>query len=399
MTENQFTSIDTEYELVRFTGRPLGDEHIKSVFLAESPPFALSADGTERRPISAELAELIRVRRHERLDDDQFDKDVKRERLYRRVVRHVNAEEFAEAIGERPKRTIDEIIQLPAPEPVMEKVLGKDANLLGGDSGMGKSLLARDWALSVATGMPWMGHRVPEPRSVLFVISEGSHDLADRWMASPLWGEAREPICILDAAVNLCNADDVDWLLKEYEAERPGLVVFDVVYGMGMADDTGSRDVGPVFASMKRISREWDAATLAIGHPKHHRKDVPAERRFRGSSMWRQLAVADWFIGDGRLTCEKSKLANHTDPDLNLAYEPAYPHLRYLDSSEVVVRTAQSEGQRRYLAIQADFDAMPRDTDRARERRIAPWFAQTSQSTLLRAIRKERMRREAEDAK
>ena len=100
--------------------------------------------------------------------------------------------------------------------------------------------------------------------------------------------------------MNLTSRDDVAWLLREYDAERPGLVVFDVIYGMGMADDSGVKDVGPVIGALKRIAAAWHAATLAIGHPGHN-----GARRFRGSSMWQQLAMTDWHMSDGLLTCQE----------------------------------------------------------------------------------------------
>jgi hypothetical protein len=119
-------------------------------------------------------------------------------------------------------------------------------------------------------------------------------------MAHPLWAAACERLLGLDEPVSLMSAADVGGLLDEYSDERPGLAVFDVIYAMGMADDNGIKDVAPVITSLKRISAEWGCATLALGHPGHN-----GERRFRGSSMWRQLAANEWNLADGELSCEK----------------------------------------------------------------------------------------------
>lgn len=226
--------------------------------------------------------------------------------------------------GARVKRTAREFASVPQASPVIDRVLAAEVNLLVGPEGAGKSLLARDWALHVASGHAWRGYEVTEPRSVLYVASEGLHDFKDRWCTQPLWDHAADRIFVLEA-VNLLASTDVDWLLSEYADERPGLIVFDVVYGMGMSDDNGMKDVLPVLNSLKRISAEWGAATLALCHPRHGEKGASPPRRARGSSQWRQLAYCDWFMGEGRLTCEKSKLTRREDLGVN--YQCQYPEI------------------------------------------------------------------------
>ena len=133
---------------------------------------------------------------------------------------------------------------------------------------------------------------------------------------------------------------------------KPGLVVFDVIYGMGMADDTGTGDVMPVLAALKRISAEFGAATLAIGHSGHN-----GERRFRGSSVWRQQAAVEWHMAHGELSCEKSK---------NFARAEALElHYVLSDWPSLTWRTDWAEGHGRRKT------AHHRDSDAARRRRSA----------------------------
>jgi hypothetical protein len=138
---------------------------------------------------------------------------------------------------------------------------------------------------AVEANWGWRGHTVVQERDVLWVASEGLHGFGTRWKNHPLWEQAADRVFILDEPVDLIRSDDVNWLLKEYADERPGLVVYDVIYGMGMADDNGVRDVVPLIGALKRISATWGAATVAIGHP-----GVAGVRRLRGSSAWSQLA-------------------------------------------------------------------------------------------------------------
>ena len=61
---------------------------------------------------------------------------------------------------------------------MIDKVLAAEVNLLGGPSAAGKSLLARDLALSVASGDAWQGYRVTGARPVLSL---------QRWRGCTTW--------------------------------------------------------------------------------------------------------------------------------------------------------------------------------------------------------------------
>lgn len=270
--------------------------------------------------------------------------------------------ELAQARGPRVKRTAHEYAKVEQPGSVITRILAAEVNLLGGETGEGKSLLARDWCLHLAAGEAWRGYAVPVARNALYVASEGLSDFADRWESQPLWGAVNgdHRVFILDEPVSLVSRSDTDWLLKEYTDERPGLVVFDLIYGMGLPDDNGTKDVGPLIANMKRVSAEWKAATLALGHPGLH-----SPRRFRGWSGWRQQAATDWEMADGVLTCEKSKIAQRRA--LTMPYVAEYPYLRWLTPPEHLATAAD-----RQSVIRADFAKHPDESDRRRAARLAP---------------------------
>lgn len=272
------------------------------------------------------------------------------------------AEQLAETVGERVKMTAREFAKLPKPPVVMEQILAAEVNILAGPEASGKSLWVRDLALCVAAQKPWRGHWVPAQRDVLLIFSEGTHDFSERYETHPLWHEAADHVWVLDVPVDLVHGEDTDWLLKEYADERPGLVVFDVIYGMGMGDDTGTKDVFPVLGAMKKISAEWDAATLAIGHPPH--SHTTGTRRMRGSSAWRNLAYTDWYMGEGRLTCEKSKITHAASKVF--PYRAAYPDLAWLTTGDFL-----AEASMRLAVIEASVAADPSMTIRARAEDLA----------------------------
>ena len=298
-------------------------------------------------------------------DDDpadvgsRIDQRVEELRIEREARRRLDEEEQAAARGPRPKRSARQFAAVPKPAQVIGSVLAAEVNLLGGPSAAGKSLLARDWALSVAAGQPWQGHPVPEPRNVLYVASEGTHDFADRWEPEPLWEDAADRIFVLDEPVSLVSAADTDWLINDYADDRPGLVIFDVIYGMGLPDDNGTKDVVPLINNMKRISAAMGAATLALGHPGHN-----GDRRFRGSSAWRQLAAVEWHLADARLTCEKSKIADARR--LTMSYGVDFPRLTWVSNYDAGVTD-----QGREEVIRADIKRVPNDSQRQRADRLS----------------------------
>jgi AAA domain len=267
-------------------------------------------------------------------------------RRRRRAVRRVDAEEAEAARGERPIQTARQFAIQPKPAAV--GWFGVGPNGIAGPSEAGKSLLARDRFLEIGN----------TKQNVLVVLSEGTHDFEERWTTQPLWETAADYVYVIDSTVNLVYGDDVDWLLKEYAQIRPVAVLFDVIYDMGMADDNGVKDVNPVISSMKRISAEWNAATVAVGHPGHN-----GTRRFRGSSMWRQLFVTEWHLADGALTCEKSKIADKRL--LSASYQVDYPNLHWLSPMEAMVDEAK-----RQVLIREDIERHPHDSDSKRAIRL-----------------------------
>lgn len=326
-------------------------------------------------------------------DDELTDRQMRQEIEQKAVERFVNrlaerrATEMEAAMYRVPRvrRTAEEFAKVPPPDVVMAEVLAAEVNLLGGPSAAGKSLLARDWALCVAAGEAWRGHRVPRPRGVLWVASEGTHDFADRWGSRPLWDQGKKRVFVLDEPVNLLSPADVADLLREYAEDDIGLVVFDVVYGMGMTDDNGVKEVAPVINVLKQISREWGAATLALGHNGHN-----ASRRFRGSSMWRQLAAVEHHMADDIFTCEKSKIGDIQR--LRATYRLEYPAVTWTEPIEAV----RDEGARREL-IKEHIQCFPGLSDLERGRQLASELGvqPTSARHLIKAVR-ESLQQEAD---
>lgn len=342
--------------------------------IVESTTQVAPGKSEEIESVTATPEEQAVARKLVGLDDDADEANVQAfdERLNQQVARLlvdqaaralVEARRLAEVRGARVVRSGRDYALVEQPVAVLPDVLAAEVNLLGGPSGEGKSLVARDWVFDV----------IERGGTALWIPSEGMHDFAQRFVASPRWERCADGLSVLDDAVNLKH--EVDWLLNE--VERVDLVVFDVIYGMGMDDDNGVKDALPIINALKRISAEWKCATLAIGHSGHS-----TERRFRGSSAWRQLAAVEWYMGDGTLSCPKSKIANASA--LAKTYVVEYPEVRWTSVSE---HLRQASG--REEVIRRDFEQYPGSSDTDRAQRLAE-LLKLSDRTVRRLVAEHR---------
>ena len=107
-----------------------------------------------------------------------------------------------------PLLSVADLANLKPPEFLIAGILPAGGfSVLFGPSGVGKSFLALDWALCVASGLPWYGNET-RPGWVVYVAAEGRSGLGIRVQA---WQNARrqpdvERIRFLPDAVNLLDA-------------------------------------------------------------------------------------------------------------------------------------------------------------------------------------------------
>jgi len=167
--------------------------------------------------------------------------------------------------------TRSQLAALPPPEPLIDGVCNRDTLVaVYGKPGGGKSFLALDFGLSVATGTPWLGRRVLRGR-VLYVAAEGLAGLPRRVAA---WERARGVGLTDDAAmvwlpnaVNLLQRDWVDGLELLVGALEPVLIVIDTLArSMAGGDENGGRDMGAVIEAADRLRQATGATVLLVHH-------------------------------------------------------------------------------------------------------------------------------------
>lgn len=206
---------------------------------------------------------------------------------------------------------------LEPPVALVDGLLFSDSlAMLFGASGVGKSFLAIDVVLHVASGSWWQRKEVQQG-PVLYVVAEGAAGFGkrlDAWERRHQLTTDALPVSWLPWAVNLA---DTGWTaaLAEVTAEiKPVLVVIDTFARCAIgAEENSARDVGRVIAHLDIVRR---AATSCVWLIHHSGKNPDAGAR--GSSALRGAMDTELeVVGDSRnflLHVRKQKDAPEANP-------------------------------------------------------------------------------------
>jgi hypothetical protein len=212
-----------------------------------------------------------------------------------------------------------EIEAEPDPEWRVEDVLPADAlAVLYGPSEGGKSFLALDWALSLASGRASLGHAVRQG-PVVYVAAEGWSGIKRRVRA---WKDARGVsgrvgVYFFSGNVNLMERGDVGRLLLAIRAKvggDPGFIVFDTLnQSMPGGDENASKDMGLAIGTAQELRRTTGATVLLV----HHCRRQDEQERGHGSLRNAADTMLSLAVGDDDvrvLTCTKQRNAGYFEP-------------------------------------------------------------------------------------
>ena len=218
--------------------------------------------------------------------------------------------------GDQPERTtrlltIEELEQLPAPRWLVHNhLVAETISVLFGPSGGGKTFVALDLALTVATGQPWLGTEAVEGGYVVYATGEGLAGLARRIQA---WRAAHghpslERFRVLPVAVQFMDAADLEQLRADLRSlpEAPKLIIVDTLArSMIGAEENSAKDMGLFLDGVEQITREWGAHVLLVHHTGKNGETERGTSALRGFVQTMLKLVGE--DGLATLSCDKQK--------------------------------------------------------------------------------------------
>ena len=194
---------------------------------------------------------------------------------------------------------------------------------IGGQSGAGKTFIAVDLAISLATGQPFFGKRVKEKVGVIIIAGEGAQTLQPRITTAKKARSIHTPLPIAwtDTFPDFTKAEEVKaFILKlkrmkqrmlEQYGVRMGCIVIDTLAAVfNLADENDNSEASKIIRAMKFIGDELDALIMPV-----HHYGKGAETGLRGASAWR--AGSDSVLS---ITADRNQLTGLvTDHSLWLA--------------------------------------------------------------------------------
>lgn len=207
-----------------------------------------------------------------------------------------------------PLLSADELHQLPEPKWLVEDHITDGLSVMYGQPGSGKTFLALDWALSVATGHRWRGKDVLHA-PVVYVSGEGGGGMARRisaWQSDTQQFTPR--LYAIIGTVQLTSRDHVLALRDDVHTTGAKLLVIDTLArSMAGADENSSQDMGLVIQGLDWIRRTTNCATLIVHHSGVERTRPRGSTALFGAAD--TLVQVDGKDGAVTVSCEKQKEA------------------------------------------------------------------------------------------
>ena len=174
------------------------------------------------------------------------------------------------------------------PDFLVEGLIERDTlGLVFGDPGCGKSFLAVDLALSVATGHPF--HDAPVKKGAVFYIAgEGHNGLVRRFHAWAVErGQSLDGVSLFKSEcaaqfLDKQSAQSVEHAISQLAGQhgRPAMVVVDTLArNFGPGDENATKEMSAFVAAMDKLRNAWPGCVILIIHHSGHQD----KERGRGS--------------------------------------------------------------------------------------------------------------------
>jgi hypothetical protein len=201
--------------------------------------------------------------------------------------------------------TTEQLRQLPPPAPLIAGWLNLDSlAMVYGPSGAGKTHLAIDLSMSIASKRFWHGHSIHNG-PVLYVIAEGVNGAAQRAAAWEAHHDTTASIMWHPGPINIYDVGWASGLAEVVGEDRPALVVIDTYARATVGiEENGTHDTGIVIDNLDMIRNAAGSCVLVV-----HHAGKDATKGARGSTALKAAMDTEIEVtgSEGRITVRNTK--------------------------------------------------------------------------------------------
>ncbi len=277
-----------------------------------------------------------------------------------------------------PTRTPVELEDRPRHQHwLIDTLWGREAvGIIGGEPKCGKSFLALDLAVAVASGVACLRHfptAHPGP-VVLFAAEDAGHIVRTR--LEDIARAATTPFRHLDIAVidvpalRLDLESDRQRLHDTVERIRPRLLVLDPLVRLHRVDENAVAEIAPILAFLRELQRRFYTAVVLVHHARKSAATRPGQA-LRGSSELHAWGDSNLYLrrrkGQIVMSVEHRAAASLNDIALELADDGHGAALRLRHDTAHDDAPHCETPQQRIIAVLADAE-QPLSQRQIRER-------------------------------
>lgn len=236
---------------------------------ASAANIADFAGKVKRESLDRRIADALRESDARKVRDLVNEQDSIKTRLHKPA----SASRFIRlsAMGDRP----------PAVDWLIRGYLERDTvTQLFGDPGSGKSFIALDMALSIATGQNWRGHAT-NSGPVFYIAGEGLRGLQRRkeaWLRHHEIEDRDAPFWFSDGATALSDPGQLAVIMADIDTAiadvgSPLLITIDTLArNFGNGDENSTKDMSAFIAALDNLRQRYRCCILLVHHSGHNDK-------------------------------------------------------------------------------------------------------------------------------
>lgn len=296
--------------------------------------------------------------------------------------------------------TITQLLQLKPPSWLIEKTI-PEAGLIAlyGAPGHGKSFIALDMALAVASGRDWQGHKVQQGY-VVYISAEGGSGISKRvgaWLthhaikpqdyqyimanfvvaAIRIHPDSEDLSTVLADTINHPDYQSALSDVLDPDEDRPPLfIIVDTLARCFEGDENQQEDMGNFIKGLDDLREQYDATVLVVHHTGKHGVEERGSSAFRGACDTMMLAeLSEKSI---ILSCTKQK-------DYDVSPDKELDLIIVLEWDSCVIVPSATEKERKQAELRENVAEYLLSQPDASVREIFELFG-TSKSTIHRMI-------------